>query len=126
MLVRTPELQAMQLDKRRNQLKQIQVQTSQQPSISTAEAARQQLVMPVSAPTGSKASASRMISELEDHIDILEDELKVAKRENSNLKDDNRQYLIDLQAARDGLDTFRERQPFKQSLTGVKQTVEVA
>ena len=39
-LVRTPELQAMQLDKRRNQLKQIQVQAGQQPTIPTAEAAR--------------------------------------------------------------------------------------
>ena len=52
--------------------------------------------------------------------------MKVAKRENSILIDDNINYLIDLQVAREGLDTYRERQPFQQSLTGVKQTVEVA
>lgn len=52
--------------------------------------------------------------------------MKVAKRENSILIDDNINYLIDLQVAREGLDTYTERQPFQQSLTGVKQTVEVA
>ncbi len=68
-------------------------------------------------------SKLKVISQIEDHIDMLEKELRVTQREHSKLAEENKRFREDLSVANEALLKYKTNMPPSKTLTNITQYI---